>query len=296
MNQDPPAPHPSSDSKETPEEVAGRFERERRHAFQQREDDLTLSLSPYRVGSVRYLNAVPLTRGLEEQVLFATPAELADLLRRDQLDAALVSVTETLLTDRYDILDGMAVASLGEVVSVFLAHRKPIIEAKEIFCDPASLTSVNLLKVLLAEQGLKPQFQKLQSYDAKALPDFTLLIGDRAIDFVRAPHAPFAIWDLGAAWHESMQLPFVYAVWAVRKGVDYLPLAQRLREARNLGLDTLESIIRERKEYDQAFRRDYLGWHIHYHMGAEERAGIARFAQLLDKHGLGPVYSPKFLA
>src|SRR5213078_2595870 len=114
---------------------------------------------------VRYLNAVPLTRGLEEQVLFATPSQLGALLAQDELDAALVSVTEVLLKDRYDVLDGIAIASLGEVKSVLLAHRKPIEEAKEIFCDTVSLTSVNLLKVLLAERGLKPEFKPLENYE-----------------------------------------------------------------------------------------------------------------------------------
>jgi hypothetical protein len=37
------------------------------------------------------------------------------MLRRDELDAGLVSVVEVLLNDRYDVLDGIAVASLGEV-------------------------------------------------------------------------------------------------------------------------------------------------------------------------------------
>ena len=50
---------------------------------------------------------------------------LAEMLRRDELDAALVSVVEVLFTDRYDILDGIAIASLGEVQSVLLAHRRP---------------------------------------------------------------------------------------------------------------------------------------------------------------------------
>ena len=109
----------------------------------------------FRIGSVSYLNAVPLTRGMENEITFATPARLAAMLRRDELDAALVSVTEVLLHDRYDILDGVAIASLGEVYSVFLAHKKPLAEAQEVFCDTASLTSVNLLKVLLAEQVLE---------------------------------------------------------------------------------------------------------------------------------------------
>src|SRR5437867_10621300 len=143
---------------ETAEQLARRCAREQRASQVQRESNLFQSLAPFRAGSVRYLNAVPLTRGLEEEVIFATPAKLAEMLQRNELDAALVSVTEVLLKDRYDVLDGIAVASLGEVKSVFLAHKKPIEEAREVFCDPASLASVHLLRVLLAERGLKPEF------------------------------------------------------------------------------------------------------------------------------------------
>src|SRR5947207_12446345 len=113
---------------ETAEETTQRLEREHRAANLQRESNLEQSLAPFRAGSVRYLNAVPLTRGLEEEVIFATPAKLAEMLQLNELDAALVSVTEVLLKDRYDVLDGIAVASLGEVKSVFLAHNKPLAE------------------------------------------------------------------------------------------------------------------------------------------------------------------------
>src|SRR5947199_1855117 len=140
--------------RETAEELAHRFQREQRAINLQRESNLGQSLAPFRVGSVRYLNAVPLTRGLEEEIVFTTPCKLAEMLRKDELDAALVSVTEVLLTQRYDILDGIAIASLGEVKSVLLAHRKRLEEVKEVFCDTASLTSVQLLRVLLAEKGL----------------------------------------------------------------------------------------------------------------------------------------------
>jgi len=280
---------------ETAEDLGRRHEREQRAALRQREENLSHSLAPFRVGSVPYLNAVPLTRGLEDQVLFVTPARLAELLRRDELDAALVSVTEVLLHDRYDVLDGIAVASLGEVKSVFLAHRRPISEAQEIFYDPASLTSVNLLRVLLAEQGLRPEFKPLPSYEPAAMSDFALLIGDPAIDFSRAPH-PHDIWDLGAAWYELTGLPFVYAVWALRRGLDCRPLYHQLRVAKTFVLETLDYIISSRTEYDLSFRKDYLGWHIHYHLGADEKRGMARFSAFLSKHGLGPVYEPKFVS
>jgi chorismate dehydratase len=276
------------------EELARRFEREQRALEREREFSLEQSLSPFRVGSVRYLNAVPLTRGLEEEVVFATPSKLAEMLRAGELDAALVSVTEVLLHDAYDVLDGIAVASLGEVKSVFLAHRRPLEEAREIYCDPASLTSVQLLRVLLAERGLRPEFKPLASYEFAAMPDYALLIGDPAIDFLRAPHN-HEIWDLGAAWCELTGLPFVYAVWALRRGNDNTGLRRQLREAKDFGLDTLDAIVHGRTEYDYEFRKDYLSWHIHYHLAADEKRGLAKFVELLRKHDLGPVYEPKFV-
>src|SRR5882757_6071746 len=93
--------------RETAEELTRRVQDEQRALNRQRENELERSLSPFRVGSVRYLNAVPLTRGLEDEVVFATPSKLAEMLQRDELDAALVSVTEVLFNDRYDVLDGI---------------------------------------------------------------------------------------------------------------------------------------------------------------------------------------------
>ncbi|MGA9778042.1 MAG: menaquinone biosynthesis protein [Limisphaerales bacterium] len=249
----------------------------------------------FRIGSVKYLNAVPLTRGIEDTVYFATPAQLAELLRRDKLDAALVSLTEVLFHDRYDILDGVAVASLGEVYSVLLAHCVPLENITEIFCDPASLTSVNLLKVLLAERGLKPEFKPLPDYASAAERDAVLLIGDPAIDFQRATHV-HDIFDLGTAWYELTNLPFVFAVWALRRGITNQELRRELIEAKQFGLETLDYLIETREEYDEDFRRDYLGWHVHYHLAADEKRGITKFIELLRKHGLGPVYEPKFVS
>ena len=247
-----------------------------------------------RIGSVPYLNAAPLTRDIESELIFATPAKLAEMLRRDELDAALVSVTEVLLNDRYDILDGVAIASLGEVFSVFLAHKKPLAEATEIFCDTASLTSVNLLKVLLAERGLKPEFKPLENYAAASAKDFVLLIGDRAIEFQLAPHE-HEIFDLGAAWLELTNLPFVYAVWALRRGVENRELRAELRSAKRFGMESLDQIIETREEFDEAFRRDYFEWHIHYHLAEDEKRAITKFCDLLRKHNLGPVFEPKFV-
>ncbi len=280
---------------ESAEQLARRVERDRITTERQREQELEQSLKPFRVGSVPYLNAVPVTRGLEDEIKFVTPSKLAEMLRRDELDAALVSVTEVLFNDRYDVLDGVSIASLGEVKSVFVAHRYPLAEVHEIFCDPASLTSVNLLKVLLAERGIRAELIPLPDYEFAPSCDAVLLIGDRAIDFLRAEHS-HQIWDLGSAWFDLTKLPFVYAVWALRRGVENKELRRRLREAKEFGVDTLDHIIRTRTEYDLDFRQDYLGWHIHYHLGSDEKRGLAKFIELLRKHGLGPVFDPKFVS
>ena len=248
----------------------------------------------FRIGSVPYLNAAPLTRDLEGELIFATPTKLAAMLRRDELDAALVSITEVLLNDRYDILDGIGIGSLGEVYSVLLAHKKPLAEAKEIFCDTASLTSVNLLKVLLAERGLQPEFKPLENYAAAPEKDFVLLIGDPAIEFQRTPHE-HEIFDLGYAWLEMTNLPFVFAVWALRREVENRELRRELKQAKRFGMETLDCLIETRPEFDEDFRRDYFEWHIHYHLGEDEKRAIAKFCELLRKHNLGPVFEPKFV-
>jgi chorismate dehydratase len=293
MNDDSP-PKLRMAPEEPAEQIAHRVDREKRASSLQRESNLEQSLAPFRVGSVGALNTVPLTRGLEEQVIFTTPAKLAEMLQRDELDAALVSVVEPLFHDRYDILDGIAIAALGEVRSVLLAHRRPLEEAREVYCDTASLTSVQLLRVLFAERGLKPEFKPLPNYDFSAMPDYALLIGDNALDLALGPHE-HEIWDLGAAWYDLTKLPFVFAVWALRRGLENSVLRRQLREARDFGLDTLDSIIRNRTEYDYDFRNDYLSWHIHYHLGSDEKRGLAKFMELLRKHGAGPLFEPKFV-
>jgi len=84
----------------------------------------------FRIGSVNYLNAVPLTRGIESELILATPAKLAEMLRRDELDAALVNVTEVLLNDRYDILAGIASVTNTSTNHADLRYVQSILAAK----------------------------------------------------------------------------------------------------------------------------------------------------------------------
>ena len=293
VKDDPELPKLRMAPRSTTEEWTERIEREKRAEGREREMNLEKSLAPFRVGSVPYLNAIPLTRGLEDEIIFEPPSALAAMLREGKLDAALLSITEVLFSSQYDILDGIAIASLGEVFSVFVAHTVPLEKITTVHYDSASLTSVNLLRVLFAERGLKPEIKPLNGspHDHEAV----LLIGNPAIDFRRNPHR-HEIWDLGAAWFEMTKLPFVYAVWAIQRNKETEQLRRILREAKDFGLDTLDYLIENRTDYDRSFRKDYLGWHIHYHLGTDEKRGVAEFVRLLKKHSGREVYDPRYVA
>src|SRR5437773_114949 len=71
-------------------------------------------------------------------------------------------------------------------------------------------------------------------------PDVVLLIADRAM---RACLPGFShAFDLGQEWFDWTGLPFVYAFWAVRPGVDLGPVADALREAKRRGLERIGPI------------------------------------------------------
>ena len=51
--------------------------------------------------------------------------------------------------------------------------------------------------------------------------------------------------DLGEWWHEVTGLPFVFAVWAARPGVDCSSLDILLSESRERGLANVNAIAEE---------------------------------------------------
>ena len=147
---------------------------------------------------------------------------------------------------------------------------------------------------LLAERGWSPTFEPLPDYARATELENLLLIGNPGIDFLRAPHE-HAICDLGTAWYELTGLPFVYAVWALRRGHHDEALRAKLLAAKENGLANLAQIITEHPDYDAEFRQAYLGGHIRYDLGEAEKAGLGRFIELLKKHGDQSVYEPIFV-
>ena len=254
-------------------------------------------MSPHRknprIGSVPYLNAAPLTWGLES-IVFLPPNQLKERIQQGKLDAALLSVTEALFRQDYLVLDGIGVCSAGEVNSVFLAHQGRLEDVSEVHCDPASLAGVNLLRVLLSWRGICPKWKVLTSYAAASEKENVLLIGNPAIQF-RQHNRTHRLWDLGDAWHQDTGLPFVYAAWLIRKGVDYAPILPQLKRAKNNGMQNLETIVRSEKTFGEDFRREYFTRSIRYQLGKTEKQGLAKFAAELRRFQDLTVYEPKFI-
>ena len=245
------------------------------------------ALSALRVGCVQYLNAKPLIHGYDGPVVFDHPSGLAHDLANGALDVALVPVFEVLRHPRYLLADGVAIASDGPVFSVFLSHRGPLEKVRTIALDPASLTSVHLLQVLLAEyHGLRPQLLELSAFPARA--DAVLLIGNQAIDFRERDAGVHHLLDLGAEWKRCTGLPFVYAPWLLRADLPNAPaIAAELRALKKHGLAHLAEIVR-RDAHDPALAGRYLTEHIRFDLGVREKAGIEKFRELLVRHAFIP--------
>jgi predicted solute-binding protein len=177
----------------------------------------------------------------------------------------------------------VAIGSDGPVASVFLAHRDPLEAIRVVHLDPASLTSANLLRLLLAERGLRPEFRPLAGYGREDMPDNVLLIGNPAITFALGPH-DHRILDLGEAWLAMTGLPFVYAAWTVRETAATAGLAEELRAAAAAGVAAIPRLVETAPDFTPAFRRAYLGGHIRYGLGEREKAGLERFRNLLERH------------
>lgn len=253
-----------------------------------------------RVGAVSYLNTRPLVCGLEErlrasygdegELVFDLPSRLADQLAEGGLDVALIPSVEFLRGRDYRIVSSAAIACRGPVWSVRLLSRVPVPEIRTLAMDEGSRTSQALTRVLLWEQfGLDPEIlpfpitSAAEEIDADAL----LMIGDRAM------HPPTGvyreIWDLGDRWCRWSELPFVFAVWVARRGVDADKIAAILEESRDEGLQQFEAIA-ERDAgglgLTVADCVTYFASHLHFYFGPREQQGLELFRERAQRLGL----------
>jgi len=252
-----------------------------------------------RIGAVNYLNSKPLIEGLGDELarlapsaelLLDYPSRLADDLEAGRLDVALVPSIECLRDANYEVVTDACVATHGPVLSVKLYSRVPVGEITTLALDEGSRTSATLARVLLAERyGLQPELEPLplgRSVDASSA-DAVLLIGDRAMHPLDETFAE--TWDLGEVWSDWTGLPFVFALWATRRGTRLGRVVEALTAARDRGLGRLDQIaLREATELGipTSAAAAYLHDNLHFHLGPAERHGMELFQRLAVAQGL----------
>src|SRR5262245_45297176 len=253
--------------------------------------------NPIRVGAVNYLNTKPLIENLntfapQASLSLEVPSRLATQLAAGDLDVALIPVIEYFRAGNYSIVPDIAIASRGPVLSVTLFSRVAWKEIRSVALDEGSRTSAALAEILLRKRhGVAPRLEPLPlDHEAESVQtDAVLLIGDRAM---RACLPGFThAFDLGQEWTDWTDLPFVYAVWAVREGADLRGVDRALLQAKKHGIQRA-GLIAQREApllgLDAGFCRRYLSNIIHFDLGPQEQAGLKRFYELACELGLAP--------
>jgi chorismate dehydratase len=238
-----------------------------------------------------YSNSAPLVDKLTEvddrvRVMSDHPANLVQDLNAGRADVALIPVAHLFSHPELIMMPGLGVAADGPVQSVLLKCSVPVNHIRTVARDPASATS-NALAELLLRRHYNRDIEIVE----KEAADASVLIGDRALCSSPAPAGDI---DLAEAWKEMTGLPFVFAVWAVRRDFQEIDEASTIaHKAYRAGLAALEEIAgRYADELGRspAFWLDYLGRRIHYELGAREMEGLDLFRQLLAQDELKSCY------
>jgi cyclic dehypoxanthinyl futalosine synthase len=252
-----------------------------------------------RAAAVSFLNAHPLTAGLEGseriELVLAEPSRCAAMLEDGEVDLALVSVA-ALTKGEYEIVPGIAIGADGPVQTVVLAGEQSPAIWDEVFLDTASRTSHVLAKIVLDEMGVHPRFTPMHADEGLARAKGTkgaLVIGDRGFG-VRANH----VLDLGREWTHLTGLPMIFALWAARPGRVSPEDVQELTRAAQHGLGIRTELAQRfaaQKGGDPERYRRYLTQRIRYGLGPHELDGLEAFLARAAEKGFLPPMKLRFV-
>ncbi|HEY3876668.1 MAG TPA: MqnA/MqnD/SBP family protein, partial [Candidatus Kapabacteria bacterium] len=211
------------------------------------------------------------------------------------------------LSNDFEKLDyGVAVKGKANSVLLFSKYNWQELAGKNIAITSETSTSVELLRVLLEKRfGISDyEFHRTSATDHSYENfDAVLLIGDKALEAAyRGGIADFdRIFDLAEEWCAWKEMPFVFAVWAIRKGTP--------EAARNEIIGSLEKSLENATEpppfqgggrgrlgrehgarlgMSEAEVSDYLS-QFRYRFTLEEHAAMAEFEMefaSLSDHGI----------
>jgi chorismate dehydratase len=220
----------------------------------------TEEIQPVRLGRIGYVNVDPIYYGLEHsvkpdwlEIVSAPPSELNRMLFTGALDISSVSAFAYALHRKdWFLLPDFCIACTGNVMSVLLVSRYPLeaLSGKRIYITDESATAASLIRLVLKMRHVSPAYEIgkiLKPEDVREDFGAALVIGDTALR--ENWHAAFPyVWDLGDLWSELTGLPFVFAVWAVRRSFaeahpkTVSTVLALLKESRIVGMRHLEEV------------------------------------------------------
>jgi chorismate dehydratase len=247
-----------------------------------------------KVTAVSYLNTKPFLYGLLSSPLMdhleidlAIPSECARKLKSGEAEIGLVPVAVLPELKDYKIISRFGIGCEGPVASVCLFSDVPVQEITEIYLDYHSRTSVELLQILVREYWkINPTFL----HGTKGFEDNIkgstagLIIGDRALE-IRNKFS--YIYDLGEAWYEWANLPFVFAVWVSVKPLDPL-VSSMFEQALASGIQQIDKVIKILPSPENHFDlKKYFTENISYTLDENKIKALDLFLQKMTENSSG---------
>lgn len=262
------------------------------------------TLAPWRVAAISFLNTAPLLWGLEDEprlrMIASVPAECADRLRGGEADLGLIPVIEMGRISGLAALPEICIAARSEVRSILLISRCEPEKIRTLQLDRSSRTSAALAQIILRRRYGARVLTQEAAPDWRAMlraADAGLLIGDPALRLHlngEAAAEGCRVLDLAAEWHAWTSLPFVFALWAVRRQAitrhaDAAWLTQRLVRARSEGFAHLLEISRDwsrRLGIPEDEITHYLRYNLEHQLQNDHLDGLRRFLEMAAEEGL----------
>lgn len=250
-----------------------------------------------RLGRISFINVDPIYYGFEHQnlsddveITSAPPADLNRMLAEGTLDISSVSSAAYGIHHRdWRLLPGFSIACSGDVMSVLLVGRVPLdqLHGEKVLVTDDSATAVRLMRLMFFHKGISPCLETRKILSPSQVDDnagAALVIGDAALRHDWKRHFDF-VWDLGDLWARHANLPFVFAVWAVRREfADAHPdrvskVLDLLHTSRRLGLSAIDTVVKtsaKKLSIDPDITRRYFH-NFCYDLDAPQHAGLGAF-------------------
>jgi aminodeoxyfutalosine synthase len=245
------------------------------------------------VAKIPYLNSVPFYHHFEQRrfrILPATPRHMGVLSEQGAIDAGLFSLVDYLKQqDRLEMVNyGITTRDQVKSVMVFSNYGWLDLDGKTVGVTDETATSVHLLKVLLKNKyGVQATLKRMHAgVNNLAEFDAVLLIGDEALRLNKSGLHGFELaYDLATEWYEWQKLPFVFAVWAMKKSLpeeekkELTTLIDHSLSEGEADLETMSAAAARRLGITPEFAVEYLHG-FNYRIGDREREAISLFEEL----------------